>query len=329
MYLLQSLARYFDVKLSGYTASMSDFGNPSLTLSPLYATDNMKDVTIKPVSIIKFSSKTRLASPLFTKEQHISNNYDSFLDANDMSYGDNTLEENHSRMSVSNIYSHDSFSLSSQDVLFTEAEFFSCKLKEMTSKGSSILDSLEDGLSEDNVTSPQHLIPEVTNSYKCLSYVITAELPTYVLDYPMEIKSKIAVNDHTSSENSTLPPAVITKVRKGDKISIFFVKECSDSTSWLLINSGWIPKSSGSCDDTAPFRLPTKLILRQPAASNLSRSEDTQGDVVVLVECLYEATQCKGKSIPFRRHFKSNLTKFSFNPFSYDNSSENFTSVPM
>lgn len=352
MYLLQSLSRYFNVKLSGYTSSMKDVKES--------ATDPKN---IKPVKIIKFSNKTRLASPLFTKEKHISNNYDSLFDVNDIDFSDDDdddFEESQRPLTMSSIYSQDSFSLSAEDVLFTDVEFFSCKLKEMTNKGSNILDALENELSQsesesqlqsDNIADKRPLEfnnSEVPQSYKCVAHVITAELPTYVLDFPMEIRKKSrshTINERTLLDGGVTPPAVMTKVRRGDKINIFGIKECSESTSWLLLDSGWIPgssiSSSSECDTEAVFKIPTALVLLHINQGNHEftsegRGEGAGADIqggageeVMVVECLYEALQCKGKGVPFRRHFKSDLAKLELNPFSYDKSADNFTAVPM
>jgi hypothetical protein len=279
------------------------------------------------VKVIKFSTKTRLASPLFTKEKHISNDYDSFLDANDIEICDDECgDRRQSHLSISNVYSQDSFSLSPEDVLFTDTEFYSCKLKEMTNKGANILDALEDELTDDVQAIHLEIHHKITNSYKCVRHVITSELPIYVLDYPMVTNKTKTV----SSASSVTSPAVMSKVRRGDKVSVFCVKELpNSSTSWLLLNSGWIPNNASKPDVETPFQLPCKLVLVQPhhEAKGIG-GENTQGEgEIVLVECLYEASRCKGKSVPFRRHFKSNLTEF--NPLSYDKSSDTFSTVPM
>ena len=335
MYILQSLSRYFDVKVSGYTASMKDAENPQATLSPpksnLCSRDNN---TIKPVKIIKFSNKTRLASALFTKEKHISNDYDSFLDINDIDTCGDGFDERQSRMSVSNIYSQNSFCLSAEDILFTDVEFFSSKLKELTSKGSNILDTLEGELTSHIDEKTLELYSEVSNSYKCIAHIITAELPTAVFDYPRGVQqSKNVTQKPALLACGATTPAVMSTVHGGDTIHVFCIKKFSDSSSWLLINSGWIPSGSSKCPVIdASFRLPTELKLTSLSPPDGHEAIGAAGgppkDIMVVVECLYEATQCKGKGAPFRRHFKPDLSKSELNPFLYDKSSDHFTAIP-
>jgi hypothetical protein len=325
---------------------MSDAGDSSLTSSPVKSSGCTSDIKVNPnpLKIIKFSTQTRLASPIFMKEKHISNNYDSFLDENEEGESDfynDEFGDSHRPVSIiSNIYSQDCFSLSPEDVIFTELEFFSCKLKETTSKGGHILDAMEDEMTGGNSTDIQleEANPQTeNNSYKCVTHVITSDLPVYVLDFPMETnKAKSGPLDRGEAA-----PAVVSKLRNGDQVDIFCIKTMpNSSSSWLLLSSGWIPSNVSRPAVNTSLRLPREVTFHysdreqeqgqeqgQRQGQRQGQGPTGEGDIIVLMECQYEALRCKGKGVPFRRQFKS-VTR-DFNPFSYDKSADSYTTVPM
>jgi hypothetical protein len=331
MYILQSLTRYFGVKMSNYSSSISTIGDST---SPLAATAPLKIDESKPMKIIKFSAQTRLASPLFSNEKHISNNYDTLLDlSDDLDVQCSDLDER--RMSISNIYSHDSISLSINDVIYTDTELYACKLKELTKKSANILNALEDAMTNNDLEQVHHVDianhSVVHNSYKCVAYVVTSELPIYVLDYPMVTTKTRPVLLETGINKFNNAPAVMTKVRKGDKINVFCIREFSNSSIWLLLNSGWVPKYGNNVQMDTQLRVPAEFLLSLPDVADV-RVTDLQRKMgerkIIIVECVFESLlQCKRKSISFRRHFKPKTAEL--NPFTYDKSTDDYSSIPV
>lgn len=305
-YLLQSLQRFFGVQVSGHCVSVQ---------SPPRVPAN------KPLSVVKFSATSRIASPLCVKQNHISNDYDSFLDVDDSGdVIDAGFESKTKTVSVSSVYSHGSFDLCPGDVIFTEAELLVSKLRGVTAKAGSVLDTLEDELTGASVEST--LTSQAgTPPYKCIPHLITADLPTYALDFPMEVEGQ---SDRALKVSS---PAVLAKLRKGEAVDVFAVRIMPSVSTWLLLSSGWIPGSAATPALAEPFRLPRALSLH-PSSAPLASGDQDEGlaDDHVLVECLYQGAQCKGKSAPFRRHTKACLTKS--NSYVYDKSPDLFSTAP-
>jgi hypothetical protein len=135
----------------------------------------------------------------------------------------------------------------------------------------------------------------------------------------------------------------MTKVRRGDRVSVFCVKILSNSASWLLINTGWIPGDACqlSVSAAAVDSLPCEVHISHPSPGKESSSsaEKPTGDrsggsswkeqqeEMLWLDCLFTPTRCKGKSAPFRRHFKPEVAKY--NPFAYDKSADNYSTVPL
>jgi len=309
MYVLQSLNRYFGVKMSGYSSSLNDLDEQSPISSSVGAAEGLKSI-----KIIKFSALTHLACPMLTKkESNLSNDYDSFLDPID---GDGNGDQNF--LSVTNVYSHDSFSISPNDIIYTETEFFSCKLKELNTKGANILDELEDELADMNSIQLDVVATEEVTSHQCVRHIVSSDVPVYVLDFPLlprRAKAVAAAGGLTASA-----PSITAKIWKGDKVNVFCVKDFPSDTRWLLLDAGWIPAEACEVDNNVFAALPSRVELQQP--ENKSSDEHFS----VLVKCIFTATRCKGKSGPFRRQLKNCAAEN--NPFTYDKSTDSYDSVP-
>lgn len=319
MYVLQSITRYYGVKMSGYTSTMSSLEAGENKASP----DGVRMLQnpieeVKPVKVVKFSTETRQASSIFSKnEKFVRNDYDSFIDPEIDS------QEKLNRMSISNVYSCNSFSLSHGDVVYTDTELYSCKLKELTCQGSNILDHLEDDLAAEN-SILFDVAPRETaiHRHQCVSYIISAELPTYVLDYPM--LPRRAKTNADAGGLCISAPTVLAKVRQGDKVCVYCIKEYSDDSNWMLIDAGWIPADSCRFNENiiTGSQLPRQVFLSQKV--NSCEWVDNS-DTAILIECTFDASRSKGKSVPLRRHFKSCSSEG--NPFTYDKSSDSYDSV--
>ena len=307
MYLLQSLSRFFGVKMSGYSCSLSEFEEFSTELNLSAAFDMGNNFRI-----IKLSPSTLLASPLFISKKRIRNDYDRFLDADDIDFF-----EGLNRMSVSDVYGHDSFSYCRDDVLFSDEEYYCCKLNELTDRGSNILAALEDVESEASINLSNDPVVGPLHSHKCATSVVISELPTYVLDYPMPAKKG------NTSEDDVPKPAVLSKVQHGDKLNVFRVKVCKDLRKWVLIDGGWIPRDAIQIEADFELKALSEVLISLPS-SGISGNKDEE---TVLIDCVFDSVQQKGKSAPFRRHFRSDLTVL--NPFSYDKSANEYIAVKM